>query len=98
MTKKKYIIEAKVWRYTVEPASWYFVYVDKGDSEEIKKRATKHVGFRFVPITAILGQTTWKTTLFPTKEGPYLLCLKADVRRKEDVADGDLVTVTFTLN
>ena len=91
--KKKYIVKAKVWKYTVEPASWYFVYVDKQDSEEIKKRAKKKVGFSFVPIVATLGKTSWKTTLFPTKEGPYLIALKADVRRKEDITDGDTVTV-----
>ncbi len=96
-TKKTYTIKAKMFAYTVEATSWYFVSVDKKVTEEVKKRATKKVGFQFVPVEVTVGETTWRTTLFPTKEGPYLLALKKIVRQKEDLLAGDMITLTFRL-
>jgi len=47
-----------------------------------------------VPVRATLGATTWSTSVFAdTQRGSYLLPVKADVRRREGVADGDTVTV-----
>ena len=92
---KEYKIKAKVFVYSVEPASWYFVSIDKKITE--KAKAKKKVGFSFVPVEVTVGRTTWRTTLFPTKEGPYILALKKIVRQKEDIREGDIVTVRFHL-
>ena len=94
---KEYKIKAKVFVYSVEPASWYFVSIDKKITEEIKAKAKKKVGFSFVPVEVTVRGTTWRTTLFPTKEGPYILALKKIVRQKEDIREGDIVTVRFHL-
>jgi hypothetical protein len=48
----------------------------------------------FIPITATLGTTTWKTSLLPGK-GIYFIALKAGVRKKEKVGHGDKVTISF---
>jgi hypothetical protein len=96
-TSKVYNLKAKVFVYTVEPASWYFVSVGKKLTEEVKKVATKKVGFSFVPVEVTVGGTTWRTTLFPTKEGPYILALKKMVRQKEDIRKDDVITVKFRL-
>ncbi|MEK9174164.1 MAG: DUF1905 domain-containing protein [Patescibacteria group bacterium] len=95
--KSKYSFKAKVFVYTVEPASWYFVSVDKKMSAEIKALKTKKVGFSFIPVEVTLGKTIWKTTLFPTKEGSYLLALKKDVRIREDIHAGEEIKVSFRL-
>jgi hypothetical protein len=94
---KTFVTEGKVWKYE-GPAGWYFVYVDKKVSEEIAGMpGKKRVGWGFVPIRATIGETAWTTTLFPTKEKDYLLAIKADVRRKEGVDEGDMVRVSFVL-
>lgn len=91
--KKRFIVKGKVWVYP-GLGGWHFVYVDKKFSEKLKKeKTTNRVGFSFVKIKARLGKTEWNTSLFPTKEGPYLLSIKASVRKKEAVYDGDDVTV-----
>lgn len=90
-------IKGKVVRYTVEPASWYFVYIDDKTTAAIRAARTKTVGFQYVPVEASVGKTTWRTTLFPTKEGPYLLALKAKVRQTEGIREGQSVTVGLTL-
>ncbi|OGG73316.1 hypothetical protein A3A38_01335 [Candidatus Kaiserbacteria bacterium RIFCSPLOWO2_01_FULL_53_17] len=95
---KNFTITGKVWRYE-GPASWHFVYVNEALSRRIKDAARnrKKVGFHFVRVKATIGKTRWNTTLFPTKGGPYLLAIKADVRHKEGIAEGDLVKVQCSL-
>ena len=79
-------------------AGWHFLMVSKKESDEIKKHfGTKKRGWGSLPVAVTLGKTNWKTSIFPDKKsGTYLLPLKADIRRKEEVAQGD--TVTFTLD
>lgn len=77
--------------------NWYFVYVNKEISQKIKD--IKHVKktSAFVRVKATIGKTSWTTTLFPEKTGPYLLAIKAEVRKKEAIDEGDSVKVTCTL-
>jgi hypothetical protein len=84
---------AKLFRYTVEPASWYFIETSKDLADRLKQSATHTKGFGFIPVEATVGKTTWRTTFFPTKQKTYLLSVKALVRRKEDIREGDVVTV-----
>jgi len=95
---KSFEIKGKVWRYPGE-AAWYFVYVPKDLSQRIKDSARnkKKVGFHFVKVKATVGKTTWNTSLFPTKDGPYLIAIKADVRHKEGIAEGDSVKIMCSL-
>ena len=95
---KKFTITGKVWRYGGQGA-WHFVYVNEKISRQIKdaNRNKKKVGWAFARIKATIGKTSWNTTLFPTKDGPFLLAIKADVRAKEDIADGDIVKVECLL-
>lgn len=92
---KSFEVKGKVWRYQGE-GGWYFVYVPEKLSREIKDtvRNKKKVGFHFVRIKATIGKTSWNTTLFPTKDGPYLVAIKADVRHKESINEGDSVKIT----
>ena len=95
--KKAWKIKAKVFTYSVEATSWYFVSVGEKMSEEIKKTATRKVGFGFVPVEVPVGETTWRTTLFPSKDKPYILALKKDVRIREDIHAGEAIEVHFRL-
>ncbi|MBL8158466.1 DUF1905 domain-containing protein [bacterium] len=94
---KSFEVKGKVWRYEGQGA-WHFVYVPKDLSQRIKDAArNKKVGFHFVRVKATIGKTSWQTTLFPTKDGPYLLAIKADVRHKENIAEGENVNVKCNL-
>lgn len=89
----------KVWKYK-GPAGWYFVYLSHIASKKVATAVAKGmhtVGFSFVPVTARVGNSSWKTTLFPTKEGVYLLAIKAAVRKKEKIDEGDVLRITCTL-
>jgi len=89
-------VKGKVWKYPGD-AAWFFVYVDKKTTAAVKARAGKLTGWRMVPVTVTLGTTMWETSLFPTKEGLYLIALKAAVRKKEKVGEGTKVTLACVM-
>ncbi len=94
---KTFIIKGKVWKYP-GPSGWHFVYVGAKESAKLKvAKNTKKVAWGYIKILATVGRVKWETTLFPSKEGPYLLALKSDIRKKADVQEGDMVTIKCTL-
>jgi len=49
-----------------------------------------------VPVTVLIGATSWTTSLFP-KDGGYLVPLKDRVREAEDIAQDDVVELVLTI-
>jgi len=87
------IVRGKLWKYPGK-GGWCFVSLSEEDSRSLKnEKRIDRAGYGYVPITATLGSSVWRTTLFPSKEGPYLLAIKADVRAKERIGVGDDVVV-----
>ena len=76
-------------------AAWFFAYVDKKQAQEIREKHGKvRRGFGSIRVTARIGKTKWKTSIFPDKHsGTYLLPLKAAVRRAEGIDAGDTITL-----
>ena len=75
------------------PAPHYFVTVPAGQAQEIKAAARfVTYGWGMVPVRARVGETGWKTSLFP-KDGLYILPIKLIIRKAENIAEGDEVTV-----
>ncbi len=93
---RTYKMKAKVWLYSGE-AAWHFITLPKKESDLIKDRFSGLTrGWGSLPVTVTIGKTSWKTSIFPDKKaGAYLLPLKADVRKKEEINAGD--TVAFTI-
>lgn len=80
------------------PVSWHFLTVTGEAAAAIRAAAPgRSAAWGSVYVEARLGGTTWKTSVFPSKEaGGYLLPLKAAVRKKEGVGEGDTVTVELS--
>jgi hypothetical protein len=93
--KAAFTIQEKLWRYPGE-AAWYFIRLDKKTSDEIARIAVKG-GWGSVKVSATIGKTIWTTSLFPDKGSGYLLPVKASVRKKETLQDGDSPLVTLSL-
>jgi hypothetical protein len=75
------------------PAPWFFVAVPEEHSRDLKAiSALVTYGWGVIPIHARIGKTAFQTALFP-KDGRYLVPIKASVRRAENLAEGDNVTV-----
>jgi hypothetical protein len=79
------------------PAPWHFVTVPDEESAELEAAsAFVSYGWGMIPVTARIGGTRWKTSLFP-KDGRYIVPVKAQVRKAEGLAEGDLVAVRLTI-
>ncbi|HEY9408013.1 MAG TPA: DUF1905 domain-containing protein [Jiangellaceae bacterium] len=80
------------------PAPWHFVTVPEENCHELDATAAVvSYGWGMIPVTAEIGRTEWKTSLFP-KDGSYIVPVKAVVRRAEGLDVGDLVTVRLVVD
>jgi hypothetical protein len=86
----------RVWEWR-GPAPFYFVTVPPEQSQVIKS-AEKLVtyGWGMIPVKARIGQTEWRTSLWP-RNGLYVLPLKDQIRRANSLLAGQTVTVWLEL-
>lgn len=75
------------------PAPYHFVTVPEAECGELKALSgLVTYGWGMIPVTARIGVTEWKTSLFPSNGG-YLVPIKDRVRSANGLATGDWVTV-----
>ncbi|WP_343562511.1 DUF1905 domain-containing protein [Kiloniella sp. b19] len=90
--------EAELWLYSGK-ASWYFVTVPNETSEQIRMFQPGRRGFGSVRVRVSIGETNWKTSLFPDRaSGCFFLPVKADVRKKEKLGVGDRLAIEIRTN
>ncbi len=94
----QYKFQAKVWLYQ-GMAAWHFVTLPKELSAELKENFGDIArGWGSLPVDVKLGNTNWKTSIFPDKKiGAYILPLKLEVRKKEQVKEGDEITLILKI-
>jgi hypothetical protein len=78
---------------------WHFVNVPKEISQEIKEvfGSVKKRGWGSIPVRATVGNSTWNTSIFPSREGAYLLALKKEIRQNETIAENDIISVVLEI-
>lgn len=78
---------------------WVFVRLPKdayAELQSIGKPAKR--GFGSLRVSATIGNTTWKTSIFPDSEDrSYILFVKKDVRKTENTEVGDSVELSVRL-
>lgn len=96
MVSEKYHFTAPIWLYQGKGA-WFFITVPTQESANIKfLHSLPRLGWGSVRVKVKIGKTEWKTSIFPdSKTGTYLIPVKADVRKKENITLGDSVAVTL---
>lgn len=52
-------------------------------------------GFGSLKVTAQIGETRWRTSVFPQKGEGWLLLVKAAVRKAEGIGEGDELELTL---
>jgi hypothetical protein len=76
---------SKVWKWPGDIA-WHFMSEPHDYYENIKKQFPKGM----VKVVAVIGKTTWETSLFPhRKTKSFIIPIKQIVRKKENVWAGD---------
>jgi len=99
MIDLEFSFTGEIWLWQAEKAAWHFVALPTEMSEDIKA-FTKHLarGFRSVKVEAQIGETSWRTSIFPSKErGTYILPIKKSVRTAEDIGANSTVTVALSI-
>jgi hypothetical protein len=91
----RYKTRGRLWRYSGSSGSWHFVTLSGRVSAQIRTAGSAvRSAWGSVRVTAIVGQTSWKTSVFPdSKSGRYLLPVKAQVRASERLKSGDVVRI-----
>lgn len=88
--------EGPVWHWR-GPAPYHFVTVPEAESELIAAASELVTyGWGMIPVTGVVGDTSFTTSLWP-KNGGYIVPLKDAVRRAESIAIDDVVRVTLTI-
>lgn len=103
MKSAAYPIKAKVWLYQGDPSTgsgqaspWHFITIQKADADEIKKEYVwSRRGFGAIPVNVTIGKTSWKTSIFPDKDGTNLLPLKKEVRKRENIKADATISVSI---
>ena len=79
------------------PSPFYFIKIPAAQSAKIKERAAQLTyGWGVIPVTGVIGQTKFTTSLIP-REGVYLLPIKNVVRFGENLKVGQEVRAGITL-
>jgi hypothetical protein len=78
--------------------SWYFLTIDGETASAICANAVNAAAWGSVYVEVTIGVTTWRTSLFPSKQvGGWLLPLKAAVRKAEKIAEGSVIEAVLAL-
>jgi hypothetical protein len=95
--------ETRLWRWQPEPpakAAWFFVTITGEAADAIRALGFERRmlggarGFGSVRLRVSVDCVRFETSAFPHKEsGGYVLPVKAEVRKKAGVGEGDLVAV-----
>ncbi|WP_309622078.1 DUF1905 domain-containing protein [Novosphingobium sp.] len=92
-----------LWRWTTPaaPAAWHFITIDGAAGEALSATALMRRmegmshGFGSIKVAARIGDSVFKTSVFPSNELGWLLPVKASVRKAEGVSEGDVVAVVL---
>lgn len=87
--EKTYKVKGLVKMFNLE-AAWFFIEIPKNKVPNVERR-----GWGSVPVMATVGKTTWRTSIFPIKKDHYFIPLKKQVRKKEDIFEGDTITISY---
>ncbi len=96
--KIKYSFSEKVWQHS-GLGGWYFVSLPENMSKEIREMLRpEEEGWGRLKATVQTGKSEWKTAIwFDSKKNTYLLGLKAEIRKDENIDTGKIITVTVLL-
>ncbi|MBT6254062.1 DUF1905 domain-containing protein [Candidatus Uhrbacteria bacterium] len=93
MTLNAFKTRAKLWVYPGK-ATWHFVTLNKAATKAVEKiKPVKRKGWGSIPINITVGSSTWKTSIFPGKNGEYIIPIKAAIRKKEGLEKDSTVNM-----
>jgi len=88
---------AELWEWRAEGATtWFMLTVPEDESDQIREIVPEARGFGAVRVEVQVGETVWRTSVFPSKElDAYVLPVKKPVRKAEGLDEGSVADVTL---
>ena len=95
----EHVFTAEIWEHSPDdPGSWHFLTLPLELADDVALEAGPRGGFGSVRVEVSIGSTTWRTSLFPdAKGGSFVLPVKKQVRRANDLRAGDEVDVRLVV-
>ena len=88
--------ESEIW-YWRGPSPFHFMTVPAEQCAGLKAiSGLVTYGWGMIPATVQIGETRWKTSLFP-KDGGYIVPIKALAQKAEDLNVGDSVMIRIEI-
>jgi len=75
-------------------ASYLFVNVPEDASDELEDLSVQRGGFASIKVDATIGSSTWRTSVFPSKDG-FILLVSRKLAEAESLDVGEPVQVTL---
>ena len=96
--KRAFTFNAKVWKYKTT-GGWHFVTLPHALATKIKRTFGSSEGaWGRLDVNATLGKTHWDTAIwYDSKHKSYLLPLKAEIRKRENIVADALVSIKIKL-
>ena len=87
----RFTFTSKLWTYQGK-GSWHFLTLPKEAADEIRFFNPLAKGFLPLKVNATIGDSSWKTAIFPdSKSESYVLVVKLAVRKAEKLIAGATV-------
>ncbi|MFN3188325.1 MAG: DUF1905 domain-containing protein [Candidatus Paceibacteria bacterium] len=97
--KDLYKVKAVLGIYPSTRATWYVVTLPtKVGGKIYDKYKALQGGFGSLKVEVELGRSVWQTSIFRDRSAKsYILFIKASVRKKECIGEGDNITLTLSV-
>ena len=92
-----YHFSANLYLWEARTASWVFANLPEDVADEIEDAAPEpRRGFGAVKVEVTVGASTWRTSIFPSKDaGTFILPVKKAILKAETLAVGDTVKMSL---
>lgn len=93
-----YSFHAKAEAFLHGKGTYYLLFLPKTTAKAIThmQQGRKRLGWGSVRVSATIGHTTWRTSIFPSDD-TYLLLLNAKIRKAECIREGSKLKVKLAL-